>query len=68
MGERAIAAEARDLTKDFDGTRAVDRVNLTVPEGSITGITWAQRSRQDHHHPHDAPASSPDLRQPEPAA
>ena len=38
MGERAIAAEARDLTKDFDGTRAVDRVNLTVPEGSITGI------------------------------
>jgi len=38
MGERAIAAEARDLTKDFDGKRAVDRVNLTVPEGSITGI------------------------------
>lgn len=38
MGERAIAAEARDLTKDFDGKRAVDGVNLTVPEGSITGI------------------------------
>ena len=38
MGERAIAAEARDLTKDFDGVRAVDRVSLTVPEGSITGI------------------------------
>jgi ABC-2 type transport system ATP-binding protein len=38
MGERAIAAEARDLTKDFDGKRAVDRVSLTVPEGSITGI------------------------------
>ncbi|HEU0310476.1 MAG TPA: ATP-binding cassette domain-containing protein [Sphingomicrobium sp.] len=38
MGERAIAAEARDLTKDFDGTRVVDRVNLTIPEGSITGI------------------------------
>jgi ABC-2 type transport system ATP-binding protein len=38
MGERAIAAEARDLVKDFDGKRAVDGVSLTVPEGSITGI------------------------------
>ena len=38
MGERAIAAEAVNLTKDFDGTRAVDGVSLTVPEGSITGI------------------------------
>ena len=38
MGERAIAAEARELTKDFDGKRAVDGVSLTVPEGSITGI------------------------------
>jgi len=38
MGERAIAAETRDLTKDFDGKRAVDGVSLTVPEGSITGI------------------------------
>lgn len=38
MGERAIAAEARELVKDFDGKRAVDGVSLTVPEGSITGI------------------------------
>jgi len=38
MGERAIAAEATDLVKDFDGKRAVDGVSLTVPEGSITGI------------------------------
>jgi ABC-2 type transport system ATP-binding protein len=38
MGERAIAAEARDLVKEFDGKRAVDGVSLTVPEGSITGI------------------------------
>jgi ABC-2 type transport system ATP-binding protein len=38
MGERPIAGEARDLVKDFDGTRAVDGVSLTVPEGSITGI------------------------------
>lgn len=38
MGERAIAAEARDLTKDFDGKMAVDGVSLSVPEGSITGI------------------------------
>jgi ABC-2 type transport system ATP-binding protein len=38
MGERAIAAETRDLIKDFDDKRAVDGVSLTVPEGSITGI------------------------------
>jgi ABC-2 type transport system ATP-binding protein len=38
MGERAIAAEARDLVKEFDGKRAVNGVSLTVPEGSITGI------------------------------
>ena len=38
MGERPIAARASDLVKDFDGTRAVDGVSLTVPEGSITGI------------------------------
>jgi ABC-2 type transport system ATP-binding protein len=38
MGERAIAAEARDLTKEFDGKMAVDGVSLSVPEGSITGI------------------------------
>jgi ABC-2 type transport system ATP-binding protein len=38
MGERPIAAEARDLVKEFDGKRAVDGVSLTVPEGSITGI------------------------------
>ena len=38
MGERAIAAETRNLVKEFDGKRAVDGVSLTVPEGSITGI------------------------------
>jgi ABC-2 type transport system ATP-binding protein len=38
MGERAFAAQARDLIKDFDGKRAVDGVSLSVPEGSITGI------------------------------
>nr|WP_294846853.1 ATP-binding cassette domain-containing protein [uncultured Sphingomonas sp.] len=38
MGERAIAAQAHDLVKDFDGKRAVDGVSLSVPEGSISGI------------------------------
>ncbi|MGH6705718.1 MAG: ABC transporter ATP-binding protein, partial [Sphingomicrobium sp.] len=38
MEERAIAAETRNLVKDFDDKRAVDGVTLTVPEGSITGI------------------------------
>lgn len=38
MGERAIAAEARELVKDFDDKRAVDGVSLTIPDGSISGI------------------------------
>ena len=38
MGESRIAAEARNLVKEFDGKRAVDGVSLTVPEGSISGI------------------------------
>src|SRR5262245_35653453 len=38
MGERPIAARASDLVKEFDGMRAVDRVSLDIPEGSITGI------------------------------
>ena len=36
--ESGLAAEARDLVKDFDGKRAVDGVSLTVPTGSISGI------------------------------
>lgn len=38
MGERAIAAQAHNLVKDFDDKRAVDGVSLSVPEGSISGI------------------------------
>jgi ABC-2 type transport system ATP-binding protein len=33
-----LAAEAHGLVKDFDGTRAVDGVSLSVPAGSISGI------------------------------
>ncbi|MDQ3077871.1 MAG: ATP-binding cassette domain-containing protein [Pseudomonadota bacterium] len=36
--EGGLAAEARDLVKEFDGKRAVDGVSLTVPAGSISGI------------------------------
>ena len=35
---RALAIEARGLVKSFDGTRAVDGVDITVPEGAIYGI------------------------------
>ncbi|MDE2302642.1 MAG: ATP-binding cassette domain-containing protein [Sphingomonadales bacterium] len=35
---RPLAIEARDLVKRFDGTIAVDGVNLSVPEGTIYGI------------------------------
>ncbi|MFT3964840.1 MAG: ATP-binding cassette domain-containing protein [Sphingobium sp.] len=34
----APAIVARGLVKDFDGFRAVDRIDLTVPAGSIFGI------------------------------
>jgi ABC-2 type transport system ATP-binding protein len=32
------AIEARELVKEFDGFRAVDGVDLSIPEGSIFGI------------------------------
>jgi ABC-2 type transport system ATP-binding protein len=35
---RPLAIEARGLVKSFDGTRAVDGVDITVPEGAIYGI------------------------------
>jgi len=35
---RPLALEARGLVKRFDGTLAVDGVDLAVPEGSIYGI------------------------------
>jgi ABC-2 type transport system ATP-binding protein len=34
----AIAIEAKGLVKDFDGKRAVDGIDLVVPEGSIYGV------------------------------
>ena len=36
--DSAVAVEAKDLVKDFGGTRAVDGINLAVPKGSIYGI------------------------------
>ena len=33
-----LAIEARGLVKSFDGTRAVDGVDISVPEGAIYGI------------------------------
>ena len=38
VGSNALAVEAVDLVKDFDGTRAVDGVSLAVPPGSIYGL------------------------------
>ncbi len=36
--ERTLAIEARGLVKRFDGTTAVDGVDISVPEGAIYGI------------------------------
>ncbi len=35
---RPLAIEARGLVKSFDGTRAVDGIDLSVPEGAIYGV------------------------------
>ena len=35
---RPLAIEARGLVKRFDGTLAVDGVDLAVPEGAIYGM------------------------------
>jgi len=37
-GGRSLAIEARGLIKRFDGTLAVDGVDLAVPEGAIYGV------------------------------
>jgi ABC-2 type transport system ATP-binding protein len=37
-GTRPLAIEARGLVKRFDGTLAVDGIDISVPEGSIYGI------------------------------
>ncbi|MHA6317773.1 ABC transporter ATP-binding protein [Altererythrobacter sp. CAU 1778] len=36
--ERPLAVEARGLVKTFEGTLAVDGVDLSIPEGSIYGV------------------------------
>jgi len=36
-----VAIEARDLTRDFDGFRAVDRVSFRVAQGEIFGLLGA---------------------------
>jgi ABC-2 type transport system ATP-binding protein len=38
QGSRPLAIEARGLVKRFEGTLAVDGVDISVPEGSIYGI------------------------------
>jgi ABC-2 type transport system ATP-binding protein len=38
VSRRPLAIEARGLVKRFDGTLAVDGVDLSVPEGAIYGI------------------------------
>ena len=38
LDPRPLAIEARGLVKSFDGTRAVDGVDLSVPEGAIYGV------------------------------
>ncbi|MEN3972796.1 ATP-binding cassette domain-containing protein [Sphingomicrobium sp. XHP0235] len=38
MSDSAFAAEADNLVKTFDGTRAVDGASLSVPTGSIYGF------------------------------
>lgn len=35
---RPLAVEARGLVKSFDGTRAVDGVDIAVPQGAIYGV------------------------------
>ncbi len=37
-GKRPLAIEARGLVKSFDGTRAVDGIDLSVPQGAIYGV------------------------------
>lgn len=38
LAARPLAIEARGLVKSFDGMRAVDGVDISVPEGAIYGV------------------------------
>lgn len=56
---RPLAIEARGLVKSFDGTRAVDGVDLSVPQGAIYGVLGiidpdeGVRRVFGHDRPHD---------------
>ncbi len=42
------------LTKDFGDLRAVNEIDLDLPEGGVAGFVGSERCRQVHHHPHAA--------------
>lgn len=43
--------EIRNVIKEFDGFRALDGLNMTVPDGAVYGPCRPERSRQKHDHP-----------------
>lgn len=44
--------EIRNVVKEFDGFRALDGLNMTVPDGAVYGLRACrpERSRQKHDH------------------
>jgi len=51
------AISAKGLSKYYDTVKAVDNLNLEVPENTVFGFSRAQRRRQDNHGQTVLPAS-----------
>lgn len=43
--------EAKNVVKTFDGFRALDSLNMTVPKGAVYGLVGPNGAGQVHHHP-----------------
>jgi len=44
--------ETFNLTKEFNGLKAVNNVSLSIEEGEVFGLLWAKRSRKNNFHFH----------------
>ena len=43
--------EIRNVVKEFDGFRALDGLNMTVPDGAVYGLVGPNGAGKKHDHP-----------------
>ena len=42
--------EFKDVTKVYEGTVALNQLNLTLQSGEIVGLNWSQWRRKIYYH------------------